>query len=163
MAKKKQTARSRQRHRALDVVFEADEKGMIDEDALLSLLAERQSVSTSQVPIGEFGSQVVEAYATNADNVDSIIEAASEDWALARMNFFVAAPLSSCSSEHLALSLFPNIRHWRESSPLTGRLALSWACSTVSPTFAKARRARIPRRAATHRHRGLRFRRKPLF
>ena len=86
MAKKKQTARTRQRHRALDVVFEADERSLVGEDAVLELLAQRKEVSTAQVPIGEFGSQIVEAYAHNCDNIDTIIEAASEDWALHRMN-----------------------------------------------------------------------------
>lgn len=86
MAKKKTSARSRQRHRALDVVFEADERGLLDEESLLALLAERQKISTAQVPIGDFGSDIVRAYAHNMDDIDTIIEAASEDWALARMN-----------------------------------------------------------------------------
>lgn len=82
----RKTARTTQRHRALDVVFEADEKGMIAQDALLDLLKERQKVSTAQVPIGEFGSSIVEAFARNIVDVDTLVEAASEDWALARMN-----------------------------------------------------------------------------
>lgn len=88
MAEKKHrsTARTTQRHRALDVVFEADEKDLIEEEALLELLAERQRVSTAQVPIGEFGSDIVTAFAHDVDNVDSLVEAASEDWALSRMN-----------------------------------------------------------------------------
>lgn len=86
MAKKKRTSRSVERHRALDVVFEADEKGYLYEDGLLRLLADRRVVSTAQVPIREFGTELVEAYASNLDNVDTLIEAASEDWALSRMN-----------------------------------------------------------------------------
>ncbi len=84
--KKKSTARTTQRHRALDVVFEADEKGVVGEGPLLDLLFDRQRVSTAQVPIGEFGSEIVTAYAQNWDNIDSMVEAASEDWALSRMN-----------------------------------------------------------------------------
>lgn len=79
-------ARTTQRRRALDVVFEADEKEILDEDNLLALLEERQVVSTAQVPIGEFGSAMVRAYAGDMINVDTLIEAASEDWALDRMN-----------------------------------------------------------------------------
>ncbi len=88
MAKKKKTktARSRQRHRALDVLFEADEKGIATEDGLLRLLDERKSVMTAQVPIGDFGSELVDAYARNIDDIDTIIEAASKGWALGRMN-----------------------------------------------------------------------------
>lgn len=106
MSKKKTSSRSRQRHRALDVVFEADERGLLDEKSLLALLAERQIVSTAQVPIGDFGSDIVRAYATNADDVDTIIEAASEDWAMHRMNSVdrnilrcAAAELMYCGSE----------------------------------------------------------------
>lgn len=85
MAKKK-TARSTQRHRALDVVFEADEKNLLAYSDLMTLLKERQKVSTAQVPIGEFGSKIVELFAENADDIDTMLEAASEDWALNRMN-----------------------------------------------------------------------------
>ena len=66
------TSRTKQRNRALDVIFEADEKSLLDEDSLRDLLAQRQLVSTAQVPIGEFGSRIVEA--------------SSEDWAMSRMN-----------------------------------------------------------------------------
>ena len=106
MAKKKSSARSRQRHRALDVVFEADERGLLDEESLLALLVERQKVSTAQVPIGDFGSEIVRAYAANADDIDTIIEAASEDWAMHRMNSVdrnilrcAAAELMYCGTE----------------------------------------------------------------
>lgn len=103
MAKKKDTARSRQRHRALDVVFEADERGLLGEGELLTLLTERQAVSTAQVPIGEFGSQIVSAYASDQDNVDSIIEAASQDWALARMNSVDRNILRCAAAEYMFL------------------------------------------------------------
>lgn len=79
-------ARTTQRRRALDVVFEADEKGLLTEEALLELLEQRQAVSTAQVPIGDFGSQIVRAYAGDMLNVDTLIEAASEDWGMDRMN-----------------------------------------------------------------------------
>ncbi|MCF2706448.1 transcription antitermination protein NusB [Arcanobacterium haemolyticum] len=85
MAKKK-TSRSTQRHRALDVVFEADEKDVLFEAGILDLLEDRRVVSTAQVPIGEFGCELVRAYASNIDDVDPMLEAASEDWALSRMN-----------------------------------------------------------------------------
>ena len=71
------TSRTKQRNRALDVIFEADEKSLLDEDSLRDLLAQRQLVSTAQVPIGEFGSRIVEAYAGNIDDVDTIVEASS--------------------------------------------------------------------------------------
>lgn len=84
--KRKKTARTTQRHRALDVLFEADEKDLVREDELLELLIERQGVSTAQVPIGEFGSEIVRGFAQNIDNIDTLVEAASEDWGMSRMN-----------------------------------------------------------------------------
>ena len=83
---KKEKGRSTQRHRALDVLFEADEKNLLSEEGILHLLEDRQEISTAQVPIGEFGSSIVEAYARHISNVDTLIEAASEDWAMDRMN-----------------------------------------------------------------------------
>ena len=82
----RETGRTTQRHRALDVVFEADERGLLYPVDLLDLLNERRSLSTAQVPIGEFGGKIVEAFADESDNVDTLIEAASEDWSLDRMN-----------------------------------------------------------------------------
>ncbi|AWE42376.1 MULTISPECIES: transcription antitermination factor NusB [unclassified Actinobaculum] len=99
MAKRRRTARTTQRHRALDVIFEADEKDLLEEEQLLHLLTERRSVSTAQTPIGDFGAQIVEAYASHADNIDTIIEAASEDWAMARMNVVDRTILRAGSAE----------------------------------------------------------------
>ena len=82
----RETGRTTQRHRALDVVFEADERGFLYPEDLLDLLTERRSLSTAQVPIGEFGVKIVEAFADESYNVDTLIEAASEDWSLDRMN-----------------------------------------------------------------------------
>ena len=82
----RETGRTTQRHRALDVVFEADERGLLYPEDLLDLLTERRSLSTAQVPIGEFGVKIVEAFADESYNVDTLIEAASEDWSLDRMN-----------------------------------------------------------------------------
>ena len=73
MAKYRETSRSTQRARALDVVFEADEKGLLYPEDLLDLLGERRSVSTAQVPIGDFGCELVKAFADDFDNVDTLI------------------------------------------------------------------------------------------
>lgn len=103
MAQRKKTSRSVERHRALDVVFEADEKGLASEEGILALLEERRSVSTAQVPIRDFGTELVSAYATHCDNIDSLIEAASEDWSLARMNVVDRTILRLGASEMVVL------------------------------------------------------------
>ena len=93
------TARTKQRNRALDVVFEADERGLLGQGDLLALLDERKVMSTSQSPIGEFGASIVEAYAENADDIDTIVEAASEDWAMSRMNAVDRSILRAAAAE----------------------------------------------------------------
>ncbi|SPT74446.1 transcription antitermination factor NusB [Arcanobacterium haemolyticum] len=76
--------RSLQRQRALDVLYEADVRGA--EHDLASLLEERSQLSPSQQPIQKYGQLIVTTYAEWADDVDSMIEAASPQWALARMS-----------------------------------------------------------------------------
>ncbi len=79
------SARSTQRHRALDVVFEADFKGILNPGMLRELLSERQETSTAQVPIKEYGSQLVTAVSENLWAIDEILAQASTNWSLARM------------------------------------------------------------------------------
>ncbi|MFP7696092.1 transcription antitermination factor NusB [Trueperella sp. LYQ143] len=74
--------RSLQRHKALDVLFEADAR-QVD---LAQLLTQRTQISTHQVPIGEYGVAIVQAYLDNSADVDSMIEAASPAWSLDRMS-----------------------------------------------------------------------------
>lgn len=99
----RETSRSTQRARALDVLFEADERYLLETQDLLNLLEDRRSVSTSQVPIGDFGSQLVTAYADESYNVDTLIEAASEDWSLERMNVVDRTILRLGTTELLVL------------------------------------------------------------
>lgn len=81
----KRKGRSVQRQRALDVLFEADAK-QIAPESLEELLNGRKVVSTAQQPIGDYGVQIVRTYANWADDVDSMIEAASPAWSVSRMS-----------------------------------------------------------------------------
>ncbi|QJC21757.1 transcription antitermination factor NusB [Arcanobacterium buesumense] len=76
--------RSLQRQRALDVLYEADVRGTGED--LPQLLAERIQISPAQQPIQEYGQLIVSTYSEWADDVDSMIEAASPQWALSRMS-----------------------------------------------------------------------------
>lgn len=93
------TSRTKQRNRALDVIFEADEKGLLGQGDLLVLLEERKVISTAQMPIGDFGASIVQAFAENADDIDTLIEASSEDWALSRMNAVDRSILRAAAAE----------------------------------------------------------------
>ncbi|TBW22915.1 transcription antitermination factor NusB [Arcanobacterium bovis] len=81
----KRKGRSLQRQRALDVLFEADTRAVAVSD-LAQLLAERKVLSTAQQPIGDYGVTLVETYIEWADEIDSIIDAASPAWSLDRMS-----------------------------------------------------------------------------
>ncbi|MFY9262952.1 MAG: transcription antitermination protein NusB [Actinomycetaceae bacterium] len=81
----KRSGRSLQRQRALDVLFEADNRG-IPVEKLEELLEERTKVYTSQTPIGQYGQEIVRTYAHWADDVDSMLEAASTEWSVERMS-----------------------------------------------------------------------------
>lgn len=100
----KRTGRSLQRQRALDVLFEADTKDMSGSD-ITNLLAERVAVSTTQTPIAEYGQTIVRAFIENADDVDSMIEAASPSWALDRMSVVDRNLLRIGATEHMFLDV----------------------------------------------------------
>ncbi|MGV9182723.1 transcription antitermination factor NusB [Arcanobacterium canis] len=76
--------RSLQRQRSLDVLYEIDFKDLSSRDAL-DLLKLRQSESTHQVPIGQYGVEIVSHFIENMENIDSMIEAASGAWSIDRM------------------------------------------------------------------------------
>lgn len=81
---KRRKGRSLQRQRALDVLYEADVRDAGED--LATLLAERSQISASQQPIQEYGQLIVSTYVEWADDVDSMIEAASPQWSLSRMS-----------------------------------------------------------------------------
>lgn len=110
----RETGRTTQRHRALDVIFEADERGLLHPKDLTDLLAERRTLSTAQIPIGEFGVKIVEAFADESYNIDTLIEAASEDWALDRMNVVDRSILRLGTTELIVLGTprSPVVAEW---------------------------------------------------
>lgn len=75
-----------QRHRALDVLFEAEVKGILVPGLLRELLAERRSVSTAQVPIQDVGAQLVTLVADHLYELDETIDTLSK-WGLRRLAF----------------------------------------------------------------------------
>lgn len=74
-----------QRRRALDVIFEAEQKDILVPGLLRELLAERQQVSTSQVPIQELGVSLVDLVANHLYEIDGLIEDYSK-WGLRRLS-----------------------------------------------------------------------------
>jgi len=74
-----------QRRRALDVIFEAEQKDILVPGLLRELLAERRTVSTHQVPIQDLGADYVNLVAAHLYDVDGMIEEYSK-WGLRRLS-----------------------------------------------------------------------------
>jgi transcription antitermination protein NusB len=72
-------ARSRARKRALDILFEADQRGL----PVLELLSERQSLGETPVP--EYAAELVRGVASHQPEIDNLISENAVDWTLERM------------------------------------------------------------------------------
>jgi len=72
-------ARSKARKRALDILFEAELRGL----PVLSLLAERQSLG--EPPVSEYAAALVRGVATHIDRINEFISWNLVDWTLDRM------------------------------------------------------------------------------
>ena len=72
-------ARSKARKRALDILFEAELRGL----PVLELLSERQSVG--DVPVQPYAADLVRGVAVNRERIDELISWNLVDWTLDRM------------------------------------------------------------------------------
>ena len=72
-------ARSKARKRALDVLFEAELRGL----GSLELLAER--LSLGETPVPAYAADLVRGVASHAERIDSLIGSNAEGWTLDRM------------------------------------------------------------------------------
>lgn len=80
------SARTKARRRALDVLFEADQKGVgADPESLRALAAERTVRMVAQVTLPEYSAAVVEGVAAHLAQIDAEIESVARGWTLARM------------------------------------------------------------------------------
>jgi N utilization substance protein B len=72
-------ARSKARKRALDILFEAELRGL----PTLELLSERQSVG--DVPVQPYAAELVRGVATHSERIDELISWNLVDWTLERL------------------------------------------------------------------------------
>ena len=89
--------RSRDRIRAIDVLFEADAK----QADVLDVLKERLRRTAAQTPLPQRSRELVEAYAPHAEDIDEDLATHSRDWPLHRMPAVDRAILRLGSSEVL--------------------------------------------------------------
>ncbi|MGD0062634.1 MAG: transcription antitermination factor NusB [Streptosporangiaceae bacterium] len=73
------SARSKARKRALDVLFEAELRGL----PVLELLAER--ITLGGPPVPAYAADLVRGVAVHTAQIDELISSRSEDWTLDRM------------------------------------------------------------------------------
>lgn len=74
-------ARSTARKRALNTLYEADEKGQ----DILSLLAERTEQPGAQTPLPDYAIEIVRGVAENLYRIDSVLDEHSTGWKVKRM------------------------------------------------------------------------------
>ncbi len=74
-------ARSTARKRALNTLYEADEKGQ----DILSLLDERIKIPGAQTPLPEYAVDIVRGVAEHLSEIDAALDECSTGWKVARM------------------------------------------------------------------------------
>ncbi|GDZ41231.1 hypothetical protein MCC01970_19540 [Bifidobacteriaceae bacterium MCC01970] len=74
-------ARSTARKKALNTLYEADEKGQ----DILSLLAERIEQPGAQTPLPDYAIEIVRGVAENLYRIDSVLDEHSTGWKVKRM------------------------------------------------------------------------------
>ncbi len=72
-------ARSKARKRALDLLFESEQRGVDP----LSLLGER--VARAEPPVNEYTSAIIEGVTRHRERIDSLLASYSQGWTLDRM------------------------------------------------------------------------------
>lgn len=74
-------ARTKARKRALDVLFEADQRG----ENILDVLATRQGESGREHPLQPYAEEIVRGVAQRWVEINALIQEASPEWTLQRM------------------------------------------------------------------------------
>ncbi|WP_043496764.1 transcription antitermination factor NusB [Georgenia sp. SUBG003] len=78
-------ARTKARRRALDVLFEADQKGITSPDEMLALLEQRMHVTVAQGAFPQYAVEIVEGVVAHRDQIDELLSTYSQGWTLDRM------------------------------------------------------------------------------
>jgi N utilization substance protein B len=78
------SARSKARKRALQILFEADQRGVAPTEVLAERIRMAQADS-NQPQVSEFARHLVEGYAARAERIDELISQYTVGWPLDRM------------------------------------------------------------------------------
>ena len=126
------SARSKARKRALDVLFEAEQRSA----PVLDTLASR--IAAADPPVGEYAVELVEGVVTHGARIDELLTTYAKDWPLDRMPAVDRAILRLASFELL----------WRDDVPdavvIDEAVTLARSLSTdESPAFVNGLLARL--------------------
>jgi N utilization substance protein B len=125
-------ARRKARLRALDVLFEADQRGM---DPLVVLKAKLERANP---PVGEYAVTVVEGVVAHADRIDEVLSTYSMGWTIERMPAVDRAALRIATWEILHADDVPDHVAISEAVEIVQELS-----TDESPTFVNGLLARI--------------------
>jgi len=125
-------ARRKARLRALDVLFEADQRGM---DPLVVLKAKMERANP---PVGEYAVTVVEGVVAHADRIDEVLSTYSMGWTIERMPAVDRAALRIATWEILHADDVPDHVAISEAVEIVQELS-----TDESPTFVNGLLARI--------------------
>ncbi|MDN5557893.1 MAG: transcription antitermination factor NusB [Ruaniaceae bacterium] len=67
------TARTKARRRAVDILFEADQRGMYSPLGLSDLLQERLALTAAQTALPEYSADIVDGVSTHLEPIDSVL------------------------------------------------------------------------------------------
>ena len=74
-------ARSKARKRAIDILFEAEQRGLNARD----LLAERLAKPVTEAPLNEYTADLVEGVVTHWTDINELLSTYSQGWTIERM------------------------------------------------------------------------------
>jgi N utilization substance protein B len=125
-------ARRKARLRALDVLFEADQRGM---DPIVVLKAKMERANP---PVGEYAVTVVEGVVAHAERIDEVLSTYSMGWTIERMPAVDRAALRIATWEILHADDVPDHVAISEAVEIVQELS-----TDESPTFVNGLLARI--------------------
>jgi N utilization substance protein B len=125
-------ARSKARKRALDVLFEADQRGLDP----LTLLAER--VKRADPPVPEYAVEIVEGVCAHQERIDELLSTYAQGWILQRMPAVDRSLLRLSTWELLYNDEVPDAVAIDEAVELAGSLS-----TDDSPAFVNGLLARL--------------------
>ena len=127
-------ARTKSRKRAIDLLFEAENRGMNARD----LLAERLAKPVTEVPLNQYTSDLVEGVVAHWNDINELLSTYSQGWTLDRMPSVDRAILRLGAFEVLYATEVP------ESVAIAEAVELAKSLSTDdSPKFVNGLLARL--------------------